>query len=397
MNKLAAAAVLVAVMLGLGVFGAERLGQNRLHDAVALFRSRLGPGDSFTYRRARAAWWRSGADFTDARLQRGAMLLTASELRLSHIGDQRVKRAALRDAELRSGGISLHAARLEVRDASARPGGADETAVRIGGASMTGVEARLPAAGGISVRISRVGFNQTPDGGGLGQHSTAEGIEIRDGDGGTLLRVAGWSQASTTRGEVTVSGYRFQGFSAGQEGRLARTLGQLGYRQLSGDGEGTVMFRSKPGLLDFGPATERLDGIGRIESRLVLTGVPVSALPGPTAAQLAQASLTGASLSFEDAGLAARVLRLFASRSGMAPDQFRNVLAAELRQRLAAGPQPMFEQAAEQAAIRFLADPRRFAITLQPPAPLPMAALAALRGQPPDDAVRSLGLGISAD
>ncbi len=402
--KKLAAVVILAVVLAFAGFAAERIAQHRLHNAVALFRSKLGPGDSFTYRSASPALWRLGADFTEVRLRRGAMLLTAPELALSHVGERRVGRAVLQGATLASGGISLHAERIEISDARAtRPGDLDASGaqlgnVRVGGVRITGIDARLPAAAaGLGVRVASFSFDQAPGPGGLSQRSGAEGLEIRDPDGASLLSGAGGRQASSTRGDATVSQWRFYGLSTGQQGMLAQAVGQLGYHGLSGDGSGTARFGASSGRLDFGPAIERFDGVGRIESRLALEGVSSRTLPELDPASWAKASLTGGSLSFEDRGLAARLLRVFASRSGMAPDQFRDVLVAALRQRLAAGPQPMFEQAFEQAALRFLADPRRFTVTLQPPAPLPLAALATLRDQAASDAARSLGLGISAE
>ncbi len=405
MKKLAAALIMLAIVLAGGWFVLRQVAQNRLQDGIAQFRSGLGPDGEFTYATATAAPWRLGADFTDARLRRRGMLTTAAHLALSRVGEHHVGRAMLSDVHFDGSGVGATAATVEATDLSRDAGTAAspvDGAPRLGEA-WTGrlwayeIELHASAKPADSLRVANLALSQKPDGqGSFTQQADFDGVRSSSAGAATgsadhIAERGRWSRSGRVLVDTDVTGLAFPADSP-----LGQQLGPFGYHGAHGLAHAGLRYDRQAGTAALEPSV-RFEGIGVLALSLGLDHLPdlmqqagMQQAGMQQAQAMTQASLTGLTLTYDDAGLAARVLATMAQRSNVTPAQFQSALSANL-----AGSLPNENG---QQAIRFLNDPRHFVIALRPPAPLSMADIAGLQSRAAqEDIIRTLGFSFKAD
>ena len=391
MKRLAAALVVLAILLTGGWFVLRQVAQNRLQDGIAQFRAGLGPDGTFTYASATTAPWRLGADFTDARVSRAGVVTTASHVALSRVGSGHVGRAVLRDVHLDGDGVGAGAAAIDAADVSPGAGGAADGRLWIGKLRAHDIELHASAHPGESLRIADAALDQRQDGPDrFTQQAAFDGVGLSSG--GTPIGTAGhvaeharWSRDGRAVADTDSAGLWFPPASA-----LGQQLGQFGYQGARGTAHTGLRYDREAGTMVVEPFALRLDGIGVLTVSLGLDHLPELEGRSIAAMLMAQASLTGLTLRYDDAGLAGRVVATMAQRAGVTPAQYLEALTASLN-----GNQPNRNG---QQAIHFLNDPRHFVIALRPPAPLSASGLAALQGRASqDEIIRALGFSFTAD
>ena len=391
MKRLAAALVVLVILLAGGWLVLRQVAQSRLRDGIAQFRAGLGPDGTFTYARAVTAPWRLGADFTDARVSRAGVVTTAAHVALSRVGSGHVGRVALRDVHLDGDGIGATVATIDATDVSPGDGaGPADGGWWIGRLRAHGVYLHASAEPTKSLWITGVAFDQRRDGqDGVIQQADLDALGFSSGKPTIMVdhitEHARWSRSGRVLADTDGSGLRFTPASA-----LGQQLGQFGYRDANGSAHTSLRYDSQAGTLFVEPLSVKLDGIASVTVSLGLDHLPALEGRGVVAMLMAQASLTGLTLRYDDAGLAGHVVATLAQRSGVTPAQYLSALTASLN-----GSQP--NQNGQQA-IHFLNDPRHFVIALRPPAPLSASGLAALQGRASqDEIVQALGFSFTAD
>ena len=393
MRRSAAALAVIAILLAGGWFVLRQVAQSRLRDGIAQFRDGLGPDGTFTYATAVTAPWRLGADFTDARVSRAGVVTTASHVALSRVGRGHVGRAMLRDVRLDGDGVGASAATIDAADVS--PGARDakptDGGLWIGRLRAHDVELHASAGPGESLRIADLALDQRQDAPDrFTQQAAFDGVGLSSGGtptgtAGHVTEHARWSRDGRAVADTDGTGLWFPPASA-----LGQQLAPFGYQGARGTAHTSLRYDRQAGTMLVEPLSVRLDGIGALTVSLGLDHLPELEGRSIAAMLMAQASLTGLTLRYDDAGLAGRVVATMAQRSGVTPAQYLDALTASLN-----GNQP--NQNGQQA-IHFLNDPRRFVIALRPPAPLSASGLAALQGRASqDEIIRALGFSFTAD
>ncbi len=412
MRKLATAIILAVVLAG-GWFIVEQVGRVRLRDAIAQTRAQLGPDGSFTYASAKPAPFRLGADFTAVQVRRHGMVMNTGRLSFSRVFGRRIGHAVLQDVQVEANGVSLHADRIVadriVADrlrAEPAHGSPEFGDLDLGSLQADLIETHAQATPGVGVRLAHLSMHQDAHvDGGFSQDSTATGIVVLGGGGPVATAARGTVHVERAAALGPVESRSSLGdLVVPVQSSLGRALGQFGILGAHGSMQSSARYDPQAQRVAAGPTVLQLDGIGRLEVTLGMDRLPAASPSGdaavPSAQQMlqrvAQARLTGLALTYDDAGLAGDVIATFAQRAGATPAQFRAAISANIEQHMQGepdGPQLQFQQ----QAVRFLSDPRRFVITLQPPSPLPLPALALLNQLAPADAARSVGLHVKAD
>lgn len=402
-KRLVAALAVLAILLTGGWLVLRQVAQTRLQSGIAQFRAGLGPDAEFTYATATTAPWRLGADFTDARVRRQGVVTTASHVALTRAGSRHIGRATLRDVRLDGDGIGASASVIDASDLSTDVGGtaplqgpfssspASSLNVWIGRLRAHDIELHASVKPAESIRIKDAALDQQRDGqDGFIQQAAFDGVGFSSGGAPTVTadhvaEHARWSRGGRALADSDTTGLWFPSVSA-----LGQQLGQFGYQGAHGSAHTSMRYDRQAGTMFIEPLSIRLDGIAVLALSLGLDHLP--ALEGRTvsAMLLAQASLTGLTLRYDDAGLAGHVLATMAQRSGVTRAQFLAALTANLNSSM--------PNQNGQEAIRFLNDPRRFVIALRPPVPLSAAGIASLQGRAAqDDIIRALGFSFTAD
>ncbi len=168
-------------------------------------------------------------------------------------------------------------------------------------------------------------------------------------------------------------------------------LGRLGYPQLQAD-------LQMQAAVDRNARQVRIDkfdidaaGMGRLHLAMGLDNMPEAAMGAGASLEKAilvfqQARLQGLSVSYEDHGLVPKYLAMLAAQQGVTPEALKQL---GQRQLAAAAAQANLPPAVTDPVHAFMEDPKRLAITVAPPQPLPLADLAGRAGADPQ---RALGL-----
>lgn len=113
--------------------------------------------------------------------------------------------------------------------------------------------------------------------------------------------------------------------------------------------------------------------------------------------ELAQAlSIGGASIRYDDAGLAPHVLDFFAAQSGVAREQFVQVMKPAIPQMINQAGIPQLTALVTPAAEAFLDNPESFEISVKPAAPTSFLVLAAAAANPAG-LIQALNLAVTAN
>ena len=408
MKRLGVALVVLVVALAGGWLILDQVVKSRLHSSIAQFRASLQPDGSFTYATASAAPLRLGADFTQPQVRRGAVTLQAKSMALSRVLGNGVGVAVLDDVYMTQNGhmaqnrVTLHAERIEAHHLSSLASGNAMPAVSdllVGSLRADGIDAQTLSDPGTRAHIATLSFDQQPNGqGGTTQDMTARQVSMTSHNAQTAT-VRQAEEHSRVKAGVIDTRFALGGMALSTQSSIGAALGRYGYGAVTGSAHGVSHYDTGAKSIAFGPSVLALDKVGTVTLQVGLDHLPPE-LPGADGtqalAELAQSRLTGLRVTYDDAGLTGHVIDTLAKRSGITPVQFRANVTSSLQTRLEGepeGPQRMLEQ----QALRFLNDPRRFAITLAPPSPMPLLVLGLLRQMQPKDAARALGFGATAD
>ena len=402
MKRLGVALVILVVVLAGGWLILDQVAKSRLQSSIAQVRASLQPDGSFTYASARAAPLRLGADFTQVQVRWGAVTLQAKTMLLSRVLGNRIGGAVLDDAQLVHDGITLHVDRIQEHHLfSVGAGGAIPalTDLHVGSLRADGIDTHALAEPGTNAHIASLSFHQVPDGrGGFAQDTSAQQVRLtsRNIQAATIQQVEEHSRAKA--GTIDTR-FALFGITLSAQSSIGAALARYGYDAVTGSAHGVSHYDTGAKSIAFGPSVLALDKVGTVTLQVGLDHLPPG-LPGADGtqalAELAQSRLTGLLLTYDEAGLTGHVIDTLAKRSGITPAQFRANVTSSLQARIEdepAGPQ----RALQQQTVRFLNDPRRFAIALAPPLPMPLLMLALLRQMQPKDAARALGFGATAD
>lgn len=137
--------------------------------------------------------------------------------------------------------------------------------------------------------------------------------------------------------------------------------------------------------------TLKLDELGTFDLSLDVDNVA----PGIAAAL--QAQLGHAVLHYNDNSLAARVFRAGAAATQSDPPAYRQHLVTLIEEQAAGFPDDATLQAAAQAAIAFLREPKSLKIELAPPHPVPVVLLLRAAALTPPQLAALLGLSVEAN
>jgi len=117
----------------------------------------------------------------------------------------------------------------------------------------------------------------------------------------------------------------------------------------------------------------------------------------PGIAAALQARLGHAVLHYNDNSLAARVFRAGAAATQSDPPAYRQHLVTLIEEQAAGFPDDATLQAAAQAAIAFLREPKSLKIELAPPHPVPVVLLLRAAALTPPQLAALLGLSVEAN
>ena len=409
-KRLVTAALVVLVVLAGGWLILRQVAGTHLNATIAQFREQLGPEGHFSYAIATAAPLRLGADFTNAQVTWDGIVLRASAVALGHVFANRIGHASLRGVQLDAQGSRLHASDVEASHVSLVQGvqAGSLRRLAVGDLHAEDIEVRLSATPGVGARIRRFSFSAAPDRhGGSFQDATAQQIVLL-GDKAPVAAIAEAREharaISAVHGPGPVDTFvTFRGLALPAASQAGTGLGAFGYDGAHGTMRLAAHYDPAAATLTLDPWTLVLDRVGQLTLALGLDQLPTwwqADAGGLSQQEVLRQSLrmrlTGLSLTYDDAGLASHVISALASRAGVTPAQFRALLTGKLEAQMqfgASGPRSLFQQ----QAVRFLNDPRRLVLSVNPPMPLPLLTLALLQQLSPQQAAESAGLSLRAD
>ena len=176
-------------------------------------------------------------------------------------------------------------------------------------------------------------------------------------------------------------------------------LSALGFDALKVDQNLRIHWNAETQDLDLEQADVSLENGGTATVKLTLGGVPAFVFEDPRRAQeaIATLSIKGGSIVVEDASAITRMVEMQATQANVSKDKIREATIAQIRYVLGPLADTAFASDLTNAADRFMQDPKRLEIRLQPVNPVPVAQILGMAATAPQAIPDLLKASASAD
>lgn len=435
------AAIVGLLVVGGGVVAERRIAERQLAQGLESFRAALGPDAVVSTRSRRTRLLSRGAIIEGLTVQRGAQTLSAENVYLAHVRDDRLGRVEMQGVRLANPTGTLTIRDVQVDDlilprtVGAAPTRIDLDALGFHHAVLHDVDAK--SIDGDEVVLTQVdareygqgrrtdvdtaGFLLTSSVGGraisigqshlrgalLGDYVAAVNVgtmppslageqvleldDLQWRQGGHLEASVG-AVHSRTKVESQAHGAFNLDITNAQvttdNTDLATDLRALGYEKLTADLKLDGTYDRDGGEMHLAPLQVSVKEGGTLELDLSLGGFPAwSATPSP--ADWAAVQIKGLHLVYTDASLYGRLVQATARRRNMSTDDLNAEIAAALTQGAQNAPAPLSDVA--KAALDFVHKPGVFELKAQPKDPVPLLLFVALMSAP-DEVAKALNL-----
>ena len=181
------------------------------------------------------------------------------------------------------------------------------------------------------------------------------------------------------------------------EPQTTAMLRAMGLKEVRTNGDFRLRWNETTKDLIVGPMIFDLDGIASARIEATIGGVPRFVFEDPAKAQAAMATLavTSIRLELDNERLVQTALAEFAQKQGISPIEARDLIIAELGQKLAVLQNPAFADEVLAAATDFLNDPRTLTVVAKPERPVPASQILGMAAMAPGDLVKLLAIGVS--
>lgn len=203
-----------------------------------------------------------------------------------------------------------------------------------------------------------------------------------------------------------------------EEPDAAAVVDALGLTQVSGSYQQSSTWSLADGRFAIDQMTLDLDNVGALNVALDISGFTPELLNKLAASQesgvdpaseegqaqqmmlgmelLQNVTLTSASVRYDDASLASKLIEFFAAQSGVDAAQFKEIVKTMVPEMVGQAGIPALTDLVVPAANTFLDDPQSFQVTVQPATPTTLLVLSAAAANPAG-LISALGLTVTAN
>ena len=180
---------------------------------------------------------------------------------------------------------------------------------------------------------------------------------------------------------------------------LVSELTAMGYETLDLSGGMTLTYDAEKGDLWLEDLTLKAADMGVISADLHLGGLPLSLVekPDEMAARMNEATLASASLTYGNSGIVEKAFEEQAKKLDQDGEKFRQNTAGALPLMLNFLDDPKLQAKFEGPISDFIKDPKSITVTIAPDKPVPLTELEKVNTDKPNDLIRLLNLGITAN
>ena len=176
-------------------------------------------------------------------------------------------------------------------------------------------------------------------------------------------------------------------------------LTAMGYETLDLSGGLTMSWDADKGDLHLQDLTLKAADMGIISSDFHLSGLPLSLLEKPEEieARLKDAALVSASVTYGNGGIVEKAFEAQAKKLDQDGDKFRENTAGALPLMLNFLEDPKLQAKFEKPISEFIRDPKSITLSVAPKKPIPFAELEKVNPDKPNDLIRVLNVGVTAN
>lgn len=180
---------------------------------------------------------------------------------------------------------------------------------------------------------------------------------------------------------------------------LVSGLTDMGYETIDLSGGMTLTYNADKGDLWLEDLTLKATDMGVISGDFHLGGLPLSLIEQPDEidARMNEATLASASLTYGNAGIVEKAFDAQAKKLDQDGTKFRQNTAGALPFMLNFLNDPKLQAKFEGPISDFIKDPKSITVTIAPDKPVPLAELEKVNTDKPNDLIRLLNLGITAN
>ena len=173
----------------------------------------------------------------------------------------------------------------------------------------------------------------------------------------------------------------------------------MGYETLDLSGGMTVSWDADKGDLHLEDLTLKAADMGIVSSDFHLSGFPLSLLDKPEEieARLKDAALVSASITYGNGGIVEKAFEAQAKKLDQDGEKFRENTASALPLMLNFLQDPKLQAKFEKPISDFIRDPKSITLSVAPNKPVPFAELEKVNTDKPNDLIRVLNVGVTAN
>ena len=180
---------------------------------------------------------------------------------------------------------------------------------------------------------------------------------------------------------------------------MVSELTAMGYEKIDLSGGMTLTYNADKGDLWLEDLTLKAADMGVISGDFHLGGLPLSLVekPDELEARMNEATLVSASLTYGNGGIVEKAFDVQAKKLDQDGEKFRQNTAGALPLMLNFLNDPKLQAKFEGPISDFIKDPKSITLTIAPDKPLPLTELEKVNTDKPNDLIRLLNLGITAN
>lgn len=180
---------------------------------------------------------------------------------------------------------------------------------------------------------------------------------------------------------------------------LVSELTAMGYETIDLSGGMTLTYDADKGDLWLEDLTLKATDMGVVSGDFHLGGLPLSLVekPDEIETRMNEATLASASLTYGNGGIVEKAFDLQAKKLDQDGEKFRQNTAGALPLMLNFLEDPKLQAKFEGPISDFIKDPKSITVTIAPDKPVPLAELEKVNTDKPNDLIRLLNLGITAN
>lgn len=180
---------------------------------------------------------------------------------------------------------------------------------------------------------------------------------------------------------------------------IVSELTGMGYETLDISGGMTLSWDAEKGDVHLEDLTLKAADMGIVSSDFHLGGLPLSLIEKPEEieARMKDATLVSASVTYGNGGIVEKAFEAQAKKNGQDGEKLRENIAGALPLMLSFLEDPKLQAKFEKPITDFIKDPKSITLTMAPKKPVPFAELEKVNTDKPNDLIRVLNVGVTAN